>query len=129
MRRCEMCGSELRENSKFCLKCGAPVFGQQSPEYNSPSKKNKSLAIIIGSAAGVFVFLMVILFTGLVKPGWLRKTTDTNSEAEVEVNDKTEKEVDNKTDIEADKPTDKTVPIIKSNTAFFLFSFSTPYLI
>lgn len=53
---CKYCGSEIADNSKFCIKCGKPV--ETSPgESKSVQRKRNKKPVIIGITSLVIIFI------------------------------------------------------------------------
>lgn len=75
MKACEKCGNEVKENNKFCEKCGAPVTGdiiskkvslkkqsepkQPKPKQEADEKLNKKKKVL----AGIVILILIFLFT------------------------------------------------------------------
>jgi predicted nucleic acid-binding Zn ribbon protein len=56
---CKVCGTELKENAKFCTSCGAPV------DYNGRNEKKKNstlLKIILGILIAAVVIVVAVFF-------------------------------------------------------------------
>lgn len=67
---CPKCNTENTENAKFCMKCGAPIAGEQpndSPyDGNPPLKQSAPLNKNKVKIAGIIVVCLVILLVGII---------------------------------------------------------------
>lgn len=103
--RCEYCGKELKEGSKFCDGCGAKVKETSAVNQNTfnyqngvPEKKNNTglivAIIIIGVLLVAGIIIGVVLLTGGSKKEESKENKEDNGIVEKEDNDVVEKEED-----------------------------------
>lgn len=93
--KCSNCGNELREDAKFCAKCGAVVTPWQSkqviqPTPSSPNygmnqgelkkRKQKNMIIILATCLVVFLLVDIIGFVAFMTKKGNKVKTETNVE-------------------------------------------------
>ena len=118
--KCQNCGADLENDSKFCTNCGAtvnnnqqnlnnqqvlnnqPSFNNQQNNFNGTQlqtepKKSKA-PLIIGIVLGV-VFLLIIIVVGLVFAfGFVSKSNTTNNKSKTTITDNNKNKTTNDDD-------------------------------